>query len=160
MTEQPIDPKTWRAHPRLKGKFQPDFPDDLQVMIHDGGPYVSDKGFEVVWVTITGVENDVFRGRALNQPVSCASVKLGDTIQFIVPTGGEYPLLVTGQYLRERPGWNITPCDNCGLSDLFDPPSVLIKINFPDLPPGAVTEAFTTTCGVCGGKQVVVQRTS
>jgi hypothetical protein len=57
----------WRTHPKLKGRFLPEHPDDLQVIVHDGGPRVTDKRPEAVWVTITGCDGDVFTGRVLNQ---------------------------------------------------------------------------------------------
>src|SRR5215471_14876033 len=31
----------WREHPLLKSRFHPEFPDDLQVIVHDGGPRLS-----------------------------------------------------------------------------------------------------------------------
>jgi hypothetical protein len=34
----------WRDDPLLKGRFHPDFPDDLQVVVHDGGPRLTAKG--------------------------------------------------------------------------------------------------------------------
>ena len=65
----------WREHPKLKGRFLQDYPDDLQVLIHDGGPRISRNPAEAVWVTVTGMAGEVFRGRVLNQPHNLRSVR-------------------------------------------------------------------------------------
>src|SRR6187399_1962076 len=109
----------WRVHPKLQGRFHPDAPDDLQVLIHDGGPRLSDRTPEAVWVTVTGCdENDVFTGRVLNQPQHLQSIEQGTEIKFIAPSC-RYLLMVTGKYLSERGNWNIQPCDQCGFDELF-----------------------------------------
>jgi hypothetical protein len=125
----------WRQHPSLRGRFHPECPDDLQVVVHDGGPRMSAHPGELVWVRVTGVEGNVFRGRLLNQPHNLQSVRLGDTIQFLVPTGGKHPLMVTEKYLRERANWSLHPCNKCGLSELFDAPSDLVSKSFRTFPP-------------------------
>ena len=73
-----------------------------------------------------------------------------------MPKGWKLPLLLTEKYLRERPDWIIRPCENCGLSELFDAPSDLVRATFPNLPDGAVLETFTTFCGMCRGRGVQV----
>ncbi len=45
---------SWRGHPLLKGRFHPEYPDDLQVLIYDGGPRLSKHPPEVVWVRVVG----------------------------------------------------------------------------------------------------------
>jgi hypothetical protein len=103
------------------------------------------------------MRREVFRGQVLNRPVQLEKVKQGDSIKFIVPKSGEYPILVREQYLKERGNWIITPCNKCGLSELFDPPSELIKIVFPSVSADESTEmvSFTAFCGACGGILVV-----
>src|SRR5262245_48123069 len=145
----------WRTHPQLKGRFLADHPDDLQVIVHDGGPRLTDRQPEAVWVTVTGCDQDVFAGRVLNQPTQLRTVRQGQQIRFIMPAGGDYPVLVTDKYLRERPSWTIHPCEKCGFSDLFDAPSDLMRVVFPDLPVGAAVEAFTSFCPLCGGVQAI-----
>ncbi len=44
-------PNDWREHPKLKGRFHPDHPDDLQVIAHDGGARITGNAPEAVWVT-------------------------------------------------------------------------------------------------------------
>jgi hypothetical protein len=146
----------WRQHPKLHGRFHPESADDLQVLVHDGGPRLTGRSPELVWVRVTGGEGDVFTGTVLNQPRQLVSVTQGCTIRFLVPAGGEHPLLVTEKYLRERPGWEAAiPCNRCGLTELLDAPSDLMRVVFPHMPKNAVSSAFTAICGACGGTLVV-----
>jgi hypothetical protein len=147
--------QTWRNHPKLQSRFHPEFPDDVEVLVHDGSPRLTDRSPEVVWVTVTGRDgNDIFTGRILNQPQQLTSVAQGAEIKFIAPSG-EFLLMVTEKYLLERPNWNIQPCDQCGFDELFDAPSDLMRVIFPDI---AAMEMFTSFCGVCGGVQVVLDK--
>jgi hypothetical protein len=57
----------WRQHPLLKGRFLPDYPDDLQVIVHDGGPKITSNEPEIVWVTVTAMDGDVFHGRVFQR---------------------------------------------------------------------------------------------
>ena len=148
-------PHEWRKHPSLRGRFHPDHPDDLQVMVHDGGPRITHRKPKLVWVTITAYSGDVLMGRVLNQPAQLETVAKGEEIYFIVPKGSEHPIRVTEKYLRERPGRIIHPCAKCSLSELLEAPSDLIKATFPDLPDVAAMEAFSAFCGLCGGVRLV-----
>jgi len=148
-------PHEWRNHPKLQGQFHADHPDDIQVIVHDGGPRMTDRRPEGVWLRVVAVDGDVFTGDVLNQPQQLNSVHQGDRLQFIVPASGKHPLMVRAKYLAERGRWVIHPCDQCGLSELFDAPSDLIAKVFPTLPPGQVPEMFTAFCGACGGVQGV-----
>lgn len=173
----------WREHPMLKGRFAPDHPDDLQVVVHDGGPQITRNEPEVVWVTVTGMEGDVFRGRVGNQPNNLQTVHRGDEIKFVVPEGdapadllelvakrlGLHPAVLTGwlapvrvtdKYLRERGAWIIHPCPQCGLSELFDAPSDLMRVVFPQPRPAAAISMFTASCPHCGGVQSVESRSA
>lgn len=145
----------WRTHPKLKGRFLREHPDDLQVVVHDGGPRLTDRRPEAVWVAVNGCEGDVFSGRVLNQPTQLRTVQQGQQIRFIMPAGSEYPVLVTDKYLRERPSWAIHPCERCGFSELFDAPSDLMRVVFPNIQEGVVVEKFTSICPMCGGVQVI-----
>src|SRR5262249_52467716 len=79
-------------------------------------------------------------------------------IHFVAPDGADHPLMVTEKYLRERPNWTIEPCNKCGLTELFDAPSNLRRVVFPNLPQDAVLQCFTAFCGCCGGIQLVRQK--
>jgi hypothetical protein len=145
----------WRTHPKLVGRFHQEHPDDLQVIVHDGSTRLTDKVPELVWVTVTGGEGDVFSGRVLNPPAHLSTVQQGQEIQFIVPDRCPHPLLVTAKYLRERRSWKIEPCNHCGFAELFDAPSDLIRVAFPNVPEGAVMEGFTSFCPLCRGIQML-----
>lgn len=145
----------WRDSPQLKGRFLLDYPDDLQVIVHDGGPRLSQNPAEVVWVRVTGQSGDTFRGHVLNQPNNLRGIRQGAEIRFVVADGAEFPVLVTDKYLRERGRWVIHACDKCGFAELFDAPSDLIRVVFPNQPAGAETDMFTAFCPLCGGVQVL-----
>ncbi|CAN94255.1 hypothetical protein predicted by Glimmer/Critica [Sorangium cellulosum So ce56] len=145
----------WRQHPRLEGRFHVDHPDDLQVLVHEGGPRLTDRRPELVWVRVTACHGDVFTARVLNQPHQLKTVNEGAEVRFIAPTGGEHLLQVREQYLRERADWVIGPCSRCGLDELFDAPSELIAKVFPNVPASARMDAFSAFCGACGGVQLV-----
>jgi hypothetical protein len=85
----------WREHAKLKGRFLPDYRDDLQVFVHDGGPRITRNPPEAVWVRVAGMEGEVFRGRVLNQPHNLQSVRQGSEIKFVVADGAEFPVMVT-----------------------------------------------------------------
>ena len=148
-------PKEWRGHPHLVGRFHPDYPDDVQVIVHDGGPRITTHKPELIWVRITGCAGNMFTGRILNVPTQLTSVQQNQEIQFWVPSGSKNPVLVTTQYLAERGDWTILPCDKCGFSELFDAPSDLIRIIFPNQTKNSSMEMFTSFCPLCGGVQVV-----
>jgi hypothetical protein len=150
----------WRDHPKLKGRFLPDYPDDLQVLVHDGGPRITRNPAEAVWVRVTGMDGDVFRGRLLNQPHNLQSVRQGSEITFVVAEGAKLPVMVTDKYLTQRREWIIHPCRRCGFSELFDAPSDLIRVVFPHTPPDAQMSMFTALCPLCGGVQGVQSRTT
>ena len=151
-------PHEWRDHPKLRGRFHPEYPDDVQVIVHDGGPRLTNHRPELIWVRIIHWDGNLFRGTVLNQPEQLSSVSQGSEIQFLVPDGGEHPLMVTDKYLGERGYWIIQPCDQCGLSELFDAPSDLMRVVFSGAPPDSAMEMFTAFCGACGGVQVVQHR--
>jgi hypothetical protein len=145
----------WRNHSQLKPLFSPEYPDDLQIIVHDGGPRLTDKQPELIWVRVTGQGDDIFVGRVLNQPVQLESIEQGYRVLFIMPKGSEHPMVVTAQYMVERSYWKIHPCVNCGFSELFDLPSSLIRVLFPNIPDDAVMESFTSFCPLCSGAQVL-----
>lgn len=155
-SRQPLG--AWREHPKLKGRFLPDYPDDLQVLVHDGGPRITRIPPEAVWVSVRGMDGDVFQGRVLNQPHNLQSVRGGDHVKFLAADGAEFPIMVTDKYLSERGAWVITPCSKCGMSELFDAPSDLIRVVFPNHPADATMSMFTALCPVCGGFLAVESR--
>ncbi|MCJ8332187.1 MAG: hypothetical protein HRT89_17360 [Lentisphaeria bacterium] len=144
---------SWRSHPDFQAHFHPEAPDDLQVVVHDGGPRLTENSPESVWVTVTNLENNILTGKVLNIPHQLDSVGEGSEIKFVL-TADKF-LLLTNKYLDEKINWNIQPCDTCGNTELFDAPSDLIQKLFPDLPDGAAPEMFSSFCGLCGGVQII-----
>jgi hypothetical protein len=78
-------PGPWNPHPKLQGRFHQQFPDDLQVVVHNGGPRVSQTPPEVVWVRVTDGEGNLYTGTLLNQPDDLTSLSAGASIRFMVP---------------------------------------------------------------------------
>ena len=147
--------KPWRTDPALSGKFHPDYPDDMQVIVHEGGPRLTERQPELVWVRVTGKRGNAYQGALLNQPQQLPSLNQDDTILFMVGNAGNDAFMVTKKYLQERSDWHIGPCNKCGMPELFDAPSDLQAKVFPDIPPDAKMETFTSFCPVCGGVQIV-----
>jgi hypothetical protein len=153
-----VESHAWRNDPDLIGRFLPDYPDDLQVVIHDGGPRFTDKRPELVWVRVTVKEPVAYRGTVLNQPDGLVTVKQGDPILFLPCKDKKlYPFQVREKYLQERNDWVIEPCNNCGFAELFDAPSDLIHKIFPNIGKNKneVMEGFTSFCPMCHGVQVI-----
>lgn len=148
----------WRNHSVLKGKLHPDYPDDLQVIVHDGGPRLTERQPELVWVRITGMDKDLLTGTVLNAPTQLLSVRQEQQIQFAL-AGVEHPVMLTAKYLKEKAAWNIHACQKCGLTELFDAPSDLIKVIFPNIPADAHLEGFSSFCPLCHGVQLIESTT-
>lgn len=146
---QPAADGPWRGDRALRGRFHPQFPDDLQVLIHDGDPRRTGARPELAWVRVheaVAGRSGTYRGELRSAPRALATVRKGDSLGFLASPGGRYPLLVTAPYLAERAAWRITPCDGCGLGELFDPPSTALA--------SATREAdgrWRTACGACRG---------
>jgi hypothetical protein len=157
MTMVHNDARPWRSDSLLAGRFHPQYPDDLQVIVHDGGPRFAQTAPELVWVTVTGNHGKAYRGKLLNQPHGLKSVRQGDEILFLAVATAEHPFQVSEKYLAERDDWVIMPCNKCGFAELFDAPSDLIKKVFPNAGknPNEEMEAFTAFCPLCRGVQVV-----
>ena len=145
----------FKNHPKLRKYHSTDHPGDLQVLIHNGGPRLTDRKPELIWVKVISEDDAIFEGLILNEPKQLNGIKCGDTIHFLIPDGGRYPLMITEKYIKERSDWIIQPCDNCGLTELFDAPSDLNRVVFPDNPEGAIIAMSTVICGACGGSQVM-----
>jgi hypothetical protein len=148
-------PGHWNTHPRLRGRFDEQYPDDLRVIAHDGGPRFSRVAPEVVWVRVTGGDGDVWSGTLLDRSHHLSSHDAGVSIRFTVPETGALPVMVGDRYLEERPNWMVHPCDRCGITELFDPPSDLIRGVFEAEPDAGDVDRFTAICGWCGGSQLV-----
>lgn len=184
---QPARDALWRSDPGLRGKMHPGFPDDVQVIVHDGEPRRTGKQAEQCWVRITGHRPTaprgyiydakasglsrvafearhaghpvVYEGTLLNQPHQLTTVRQNDTLLFYGNVGQGAPLHVTAAYVAERAGWDVQPCDKCGFAEGLDPPTTMAKTRFPDAPADASVEQFTSKCPMCGGMQMFIHRT-
>jgi hypothetical protein len=148
----------WRNDPALQGRFHPEHPDDLQVIVHDGGPRFTKLPPELMWVRVTAARPGAYIGTLLNPPHGLTSVREGGEVLFICPPGSQHPFRTSEKYLAERPDWDVAPCNKCGFPELFDAPSDLARRVFPDLPPGQVPEMMTAFCPMCGGVQVLARK--
>jgi hypothetical protein len=172
---QPDPSAPWRLDPLLAPGFHPNYPDDTQVLVHDGEPRRTKRQAEVCWVRLRGAvpapmrtllaiddrptaiqpSPHVYIGELLNQPHALTTVKRGDPIKLISVPGLPHPLHVTDDYLAERASWAISPCNRCGITEVFDPPSVMAKVRFEDARAGGVVQTFTAFCAVCSGVQLL-----
>jgi hypothetical protein len=144
----------WRSDPGLSKHFHPQLKDDVQVLVHDGGPKLSQTKPEALWVRVDQkLEPGLFSGRVLNAPHELAKVAQFERIQFVAEEGSEFPIQVREAYLDERSQWSVEGCKRCGSTVLFDAPSDLIAGIFPSAEVEPVS--FTTFCGLCGGVQLV-----
>ncbi|MEJ7602550.1 MAG: hypothetical protein WKG01_31955 [Kofleriaceae bacterium] len=170
---------TWRSDPALQGRFHADFPDDVQVIVHDGEPRRTNKPPEACFVRITDIvgslrmphappgaappvpasalqwtERPVYRGTLLNQPHNVTSVRANHPIEFVTAPGLPHPLHITPQYAQERAQWCITPCTGCGGDQTLDPMTTMARTRFPDAPGGSIPVAFSAFCP-CGGTMML-----
>ena len=159
-----------RYHPASRRSGKDSFPEpekSLQVILHDGNPTRTGIKSQLASVRVIARDREVpifgnvmlsvFRGIVIEDVKELKTVQVNDEILFVVPTRGPHPLLVTEQYLEERPRWSLTtPCRQCGMSELFDPPSGHVARHFPSLTEEEKRRiSFTASCGFCGGGMVV-----
>ncbi|MBX3155338.1 MAG: hypothetical protein KF773_05030 [Deltaproteobacteria bacterium] len=170
---------TWRTDPHLAGRFHPQYPDDLQVMVHDGEPRRTKLAPEACWVRVTGVagalympiaapdasppisqsavrwdQRTVYQGTLLNAPHNLRTIRQNDTVAFVFAPGLPHPVLVTSEYGGERRNWCITPCNGCGADQTLDPMTTMARTRFPDTPAGTAPLAFSALCP-CGGTMML-----
>ena len=147
----------WRNNPIFKGKFHPEYPDDLQVLIHAGNPRFSGKRPEAVWVRITRNQDTVYFGNILNKPQFLDNLHQGDEISFLKVESAPFPFLISPNYVDDRKKWVISPCDKCGFAEMFEPPSKKVESFMKE---NQITEEnvpimMTTFCPLCGGAQIL-----
>ena len=152
----PGSPDHWRRNPKTASKFLlADDPDDIQVLVHEGGRRTTQSKPELLYVRTTGQANNYYKGVLVDELQLLKSVQKGTEIIYKIQTGREVPVRLLPSYINELKDWEVSPCDKCGFTELFDAPTEVMKLSFPNLRAGEVMEAFTTTCNLCGGKQAV-----
>lgn len=162
---QPQRDAPWRLDRAMAGRWHRSFPDDVQVLVHDGDPRGTGRLPEGCWVRVdeakaigarpaTAADGAViargavaYVGALLHPPRQLTSVVEGARVTFVPDPGGKHPLAVSDAYLAERARWTIGACPRCGLGEAFDPPSALAAARF-----GGAGEviAFTAHCPMCG----------
>lgn len=155
----------WHTDPAMAGRFHPDFPDDVQVLLHEGSFRFTPARPEVMWaklighVAITGPQGrriGAYQVQLLSQPFELQSLHLHDQILAVCNNSYPYLIRVSESYLSERTDYEVLPCNQCGLPELFDTISRLIAYTFAAPPtPEADLTMFTSTCPLCGGMLVV-----
>jgi hypothetical protein len=156
--------QVWRSDPDLKDRFHPDYPDDLQVIVHDGSFRFTNTHPEVMWASIvarlewthnTGETGYAYKAILLNKPHQLTSVQEHSEILLVAHKEYKLPIRVTHEYIAERDFYEITPCTNCGLPELFDPISKLAEKSFPGISDAKEPQqllTFTSFCPLCGNK--------
>jgi len=158
-TNDLTSPKYWRNDPLIKTRYPlADYPDDIQVLVHEGGRRKTKVQPELMYVRTTGRSGEYFKGTIINEPALLRTLKKGSVIIYKIDTGTKYPIRVFETFIREKKDWEITPCEKCGFTELFDPPSEIIMIKFPDLKPGESIEAMALLCDLCGGLQTITNK--
>lgn len=161
----------WRSDPNLKRHFHPQYPDDIQLLVHEGSFRFTSAKPERMWATvlegieITDLEGKpirAYKAKLINQPFNLKTLQMGSEILFVPSTTFQLPIRVTQEYLNDRKTFDIKPCDRCGLSELFDPVQQLIALTFPDMkthveehPEHAQGIMFSSICPFCGGVMLV-----
>jgi hypothetical protein len=161
----------WHDDPNLKGRFHPEYPDDLQVILHEGSFRFTEAKPELVWARIheglklrfTSHMTDpiiAYRAILLNQPHHLKTFEVGQKFMLVAYAGYPHTISVTREYLFSRAPYDIIPCDKCGLPELFDPIPKLIEHTFSGLKdkPNETLSIFTSFCPLCGGTMMVKQK--
>lgn len=160
----------WHNDPALQGRFHDDYPDDVQMLIHNGSFRFTTSAPEVVWVRITarmeferndGKQATAYKALLLNQPHHLEGFEKGADVLLLADADYEYAIYATHEYVLQRPDFEITPCDNCGLPELFDTVPSLIDFSFEgeaatqmqkqiEAGGGVVFSSFCPMCGKAG----------
>ena len=165
----------WKQDLALAGRFHPEHPDDLKIVVHDGEPRRTQLTPEACWVRVDRVfgslvspvappsanppvpadqiawwQRPIYGGVLLNTPAHLKTVRAGDVLAFVTAPGIPHPLYVTSAYATERAEWAFTPCDRCGADQALDPPTIMARTRFPEAPARSMPVAFRAQC-TCGG---------
>lgn len=143
---------------------------DFRVLLHQGGPRPAESVLrrtggrierlavepaveppvpELVAARIVGQEGRAFRVELAEPPQFLkAFAQGGQLLIFRMPTL-EKPFLVSEAYVAERKQWTISPCSVCGFSELFEPPSELLRSALR-IPSPELVEGFSWRCPLPG----------
>lgn len=146
--------KPWLADPALQGAFHPQERDDIEATF----VMLKEKTLEKMWVRLDGVEPGVgYRATLLNAAKSSPAFAPGTKV--LVRASKSHPpmLWVPPAAAANFASWT-TVCEGCGFDLLFIPVEDLAKMTFPQMPPGAIMERFTTRCLMCKGTMHIVSK--
>lgn len=150
MLKQP-SPWCWRMDPELAAWCHINYPDDCQVLIHNGAsPTFGDTDREIVWATINDRQGDIFSATVINDPQHVQSIRQGHTIQFAKTGGNHPPALLTGELVRDLPRLDVKPCQKCRNRLVFDSIAKLAPDEVEAYP-----HKVETVCRFCGEPQIV-----
>lgn len=156
----------WHTDPAMAGRFHPDHPDDVQVLLHEGSFRFTPARPEVMWARLIGRATiagqggrrmGAYRMELLSQPLELQTLAAHDHILAVCNSSYPYVIRVSETYLTERTDYEVWPCNQCGLPELFDNISALTAYAMG----GSVAVAeqrvmmFTSACPLCGGTLVV-----
>ena len=131
----------WHDDADLQGRFHPQYPNDLQLLVHEGSFRFTDTKPEAMWAHIvarlewtheTGEKGYVYRPVLLNKPHQLKTIKQNDEILFVAKQSYKLPVRVTHEYIMQRAFYEISPCNKCGLPEVFDPIQDLWNKSFPN----------------------------
>lgn len=159
----------WHDDPALQGRFHEKYPDDVQLLIHNGSFRFTRNAPEVVWVRITsrmeferddGKQATAYKAHLLNQPHHLEGFEKGSEVLLLADTDYQYTVYATREYVLQRPDFEITPCNNCGLPELFDPVPRLIAHTFKGEAAEQMQQqietgggvVFSSLCPMCGNE--------
>jgi WD40 repeat protein len=156
--DKPAMPRvSWRNDPVLRGKFHPEYPDAVAVIVHEREGGIAGHKPVSMWVELFDKRGDVYVGTVRSEsPLS--TVSEGDTLLFVAVEKAKQFVHITPQYLEERKSWRFEPCRKCGFPMGFEPPSVLLERAVSNPADRDRTVKCAVPCPVCDGQQMLVRR--
>ncbi|MCG2661717.1 MAG: CHAT domain-containing protein [Kiritimatiellae bacterium] len=147
----------WTKDPLLKGKFHPEHPECVQVLIHASNPRFSGKRAELAWVRVTESRGQYYIGSLVSPPKQLDNIRQGDEVLFMAVPSGPYPFLISADYLEDRKNWIISPCSKCGFTEMFQSPTKHVEalMRQDNVPEGKTPIMLATSCPICGGIQML-----
>jgi hypothetical protein len=143
----------WRSDPALQGSFHAQERDDIEATF----VLIKEKALEKMWVRIEGVMPGIgYAGTLLNTANAAPELARGTKV-LVRPSKSHPPLMwVPPAAAANLAKWS-TVCEACGFDLIFIPVEDLAKMTFPNMPPGAIMERFTTRCFMCKATMHVVR---
>lgn len=145
----------WTKDPYFKGRFHPQFPNDVQGVFF----FPASRKAEQMWVRLereTPVAG-TYEGALLNTAHLEPTLKEGTRVRLRGAEGASGPVWVSDVTAQNLATWDAR-CEACGFDLVLEPVEVLIARSFPDSPAGTVFEALTTRCAMCRQTQVLQQK--